>query len=284
MYDIEKFQKLLREGLAHEVERVRCSYGPDTAKVLSYALSDSAGSYGGSLSRGVVALLLGTDSARTLHFAIGVELLHHATLCVDDVVDSGVWRRGKKSAWQQYSPATAVLLGHLLSVRSLELFAQSLPIDSNRRASQLVSEMVVAEMRTQSAFPESLRDYLDLVRGKTGSLYAIASLATTIDSVAGPDEGLLNALRDIGGARQIRDDVADANCSTAALFTDSGAHKRDMERSFGLNCCLLANRSDIQGLQMNLTDSALAIVSRFPLEDRRGEDLLALLRRVALGE
>ncbi|MBI5239107.1 MAG: polyprenyl synthetase family protein [Elusimicrobia bacterium] len=254
------------------------------AEILDYALTDGVGNYGGSLSRGSLALLLsGQTTAQACDFGLGIELLHHATLCVDDLVDLGVSRREKLAVWRRFSRESAVLLSHYLTNRSQGLFAANLSSENNAQASTLVEKMVSAELQIRTQLPKNLIDYSHLVSHKTGALYAIAGLGITLNPAVSFDPLILTAFEDIGSARQIRDDLADAAIVTHQLFLDPAAHQRDMERAFGLGCKLLALKNDLVVLQHELAESALRAISAALVNHPEHEPILGLLRMVAYG-
>lgn len=68
----------------------------------------------GSLARGTLVLLLTNCHPDAINKAIGVELLHHASLIVDDIIDNAIERRGRKAFWRKHGVNISILFAHKL--------------------------------------------------------------------------------------------------------------------------------------------------------------------------
>jgi octaprenyl-diphosphate synthase len=151
-------------------------------------------------------------SART--FAIAVELIHNATLLHDDVVDLGDVRRGAPAARVVYGNAASIFGGDWLLVEALQRIQAAGVPGVLERALAVVREMVIAEawqLERRGRVSTTAREYFEIARGKTASLFRWAMLAgaraggTTDDACAALEEYGAH----IGLAFQVVDDVLD---------------------------------------------------------------------------
>ena len=173
---------------------------------------------GGKRMRPMLILLtaknFGQVSDVTLHAAIGLELLHTASLVHDDVVDESRERRGQASVNATYDNKVAVLVGdYILSTALL-----SVSMTNNQRIVQLLSELgrtlAAGEILQLSNIQnqEISEDvYYQIINNKTAALFEACAKIGAIS--AGADEGGVEAAakfgHDIGMIFQIRDDIFD---------------------------------------------------------------------------
>ncbi len=174
---------------------------------------------GGKRIRPMVSLLAcgacGGEMARAVPFAVAAELTHSATLLHDDVIDDGPVRRGQAASRVIWGNAVSVLSGDWLLTRALEIVsaeptrASSLPalLKTMRR----LVEGEVLQLSLRGTFAASEKDYLDVVVGKTASLFGWAAAAG--GWAAGADGRVPAALsrfgEGIGIAFQLVDDALD---------------------------------------------------------------------------
>ncbi len=153
-------------------------------------------------------------NAATRSYAIAVELVHAATLLHDDVVDVGDERRGAPTARVLLGNAASIFGGDFLLVEALRLVQSTGQADVLARLLEVIREMVLAESR-QLAFRGRIdateADYLDVIDGKTASLFRWAMFAGARAGGASTEEA--RALEDFGArmgrAFQLVDDVLD---------------------------------------------------------------------------
>ncbi|MBL8913917.1 MAG: polyprenyl synthetase family protein [Archangium sp.] len=155
---------------------------------------------------------LGVKQDSLVDCAVAAELIHGASLLHDDVVDNGMWRRGRPTVNARWGNIVAVMGGDLLLSGSLLRLSKFDP-----RIAQFALS-VVAEM-TRSAIDEvQARGNLDLPlsglkaigEGKTGSLFGFCGIAAAL--IAGDEEAVrrFDAFgRRIGVAFQMADDIRD---------------------------------------------------------------------------
>jgi len=106
--------------------------------------------------------------------AIALELIHSATLLHDDIIDGGMLRRGKPSAYARYGLAASLVAGDYLFCRAFELcgrFEERLVHIAARACIQL-SEGEVMEGRMRHRASANLDDYIATITRKTASLFS----------------------------------------------------------------------------------------------------------------
>jgi len=155
--------------------------------------------------------------AEEVAFAAAVpEIIHNATLIVDDVEDSSLLRRGKPCIHHIYGLDVAVNAGNALYYLPIYLLAQK----TSGKTRQLLLEKYV-EMMTKLSFGQTMdivwhrglvpqiseEDYLQMASYKTG---ALSRFAVEIACIYAGKEDLLDVLgtfgESIGTAFQIQDD------------------------------------------------------------------------------
>jgi geranylgeranyl diphosphate synthase type I len=181
---------------------------------------------GGKRVRPMITLLtceaVGGGTEDALDFAVAIELIHSASLVVDDVIDDSDTRRGTDSAWAAfgYGPALIASDGLLGEAFSLLL--------ADERATEIVSQAMIelgeGEAIELAAVPETDEEYLGLARRKTGALFRAAAQlgAVAADAEDGTIEAVGEYAEDVGVAFQIRDDVLDATADADALGKPAG--------------------------------------------------------------
>lgn len=181
---------------------------------------------GGKRVRPTVTLLacetVGGDPEDAVDFAVGVELVHTASLVVDDIIDESSVRRGNQSLWAAFGHGPAVIASDGLMGEAFELFSP------NPRALERVADAIVelgeGEATELVAKPGTESEYMDLARRKTGALFRSAAELGAI--AAGADAPTVDALGQyaerVGIAFQIRDDVLDATADEADLGKPTG--------------------------------------------------------------
>jgi geranylgeranyl diphosphate synthase type I len=177
----------------------------------------------------LVCEVLDGDVDRAVDYAVGIELVHNASLVIDDIIDESEVRRNTPAAWKQYGHGPAIIASDGLLGEAFALFSAS------ERAMQAVSESMV-ELGEGEAIelvdqPVSEEEYLELARRKTGALFrAAAELgAIAADADAYTVEAFGQYAERVGVAFQMRDDVLDATADPEQLGKPTG-HDAQMER------------------------------------------------------
>jgi geranylgeranyl diphosphate synthase type I len=181
---------------------------------------------GGKRVRPTLTLLvceaLGGDESVALDYAVGVELVHNASLVVDDIIDRSELRRGTPSAWAAFGHGDAIVASDGLLGEAFALFSR------DPRAMESVTDALV-ELGEGEALelvdrPETEAEYMELARRKTGALFrAAAELgAIAADADGHTVETIGEYAERVGVAFQIRDDVLDATMNESALGKPAG--------------------------------------------------------------
>ena len=165
----------------------------------------------------------GSDaSAAAVDFAVGIELVHNASLVVDDIIDESELRRGVESAWTAFGHGPAITTSDGLLGEAFSLFS------SDERAMGAVAEAMVelgeGEAIELVARPTTQAEYMDLARRKTGALFrAAAELgAIAADADAETTDEFGSYAERVGIAFQIRDDVLDETAEAGDLGKPAG--------------------------------------------------------------
>lgn len=149
---------------------------------------------------------------RLVTVGVAAELIHAASLLHDDVVDAGMFRRGKPTVNARWGNTVSVLSGDLLLSGGLLELARADP-RLGEMALATVQEMTRAaidEVQARGNLDLSLPAHRAIGEGKTGSLFgfcgrAVATLAGNEDAGRRFD----TFGRRIGVAFQMADDVRD---------------------------------------------------------------------------
>jgi geranylgeranyl pyrophosphate synthase len=170
------------------------------------------------------------------HMALGVELLHTASLVHDDIVDDSDTRRGAATLYARVGNALAVLVGDYLFSQA----AQECVATGDLRVVRLFAETLGAMARGQideansqlgghHAWRRLTRDdYFRTIWGKTASLFVLACQGTGL--LAGLSDHQVDGLRtygaNLGLAFQVVDDILDFTSSEEQLGKPVGSDLR----------------------------------------------------------
>ncbi|MBI4492665.1 MAG: polyprenyl synthetase family protein [Chloroflexi bacterium] len=205
---------------------------PIVAPILSLVLPGS-----GKRLRPALALLaarLGRYPGETaIHMAVGVELLHAASLVHDDVVDETDRRRGEATLFTRVGNAVAVLVGDYLfsqsaarcvatgDLRVIGLFAETL-------GSMARGQIEEASRESDAHLSLTREAYYQTIWAKTASLFVLACQGGAILSRI--PEPQVQALRTygekLGLAFQVVDDILDFVGDERALGKPVGSDLR----------------------------------------------------------
>ena len=162
----------------------------------------------------LIAKAFGCVSEVTQHAAIGLELLHTASLVHDDVVDESGERRGQASVNAFYDNKVAVLVGdYILSTALLHVSYTS----SDRIVSGLaelgrtLSDGEILQLESISNQTISEEAYYEVIKRKTAALFEACTEIGALSVGASKDDveqARLFGLH-LGMAFQIRDDIFD---------------------------------------------------------------------------
>ena len=176
-------------------------------------------SAGGKRIRPMVTLLAcgacGGEMRDAVPYAVAAELTHSATLLHDDVIDDGPIRRGQPASRVLWGNAVSVLSGDWLLTRALEIVsaepARSAALPTLLATMRRLVEGEVLQLSLRGGFSATERDYLDVVIGKTASLFgwAAAAGAWAAGKVGEIPAALVTFGEGVGVAFQLVDDALD---------------------------------------------------------------------------
>ena len=209
--DFEHFVTLFNQALTH------------TEKLLADTLTHIR-QRGGKRMRPILTLLMaknfGEVSMTTQYAAIGLELLHTASLVHDDVVDESTERRGQASLNASYNNKVAVLVGdYILSTALLNVsFTRDNRIVENlSKLGQTLAAGEILQLSNVQNMDFSEEVYYQVIRQKTASLFESCAVLGALSANA-TDEQVEQARifgEQLGMMFQIRDDIFDYYDSAA---------------------------------------------------------------------
>lgn len=173
---------------------------------------------GGKRMRPMLMLLMaknyGGITEATLNAAVGLELLHTASLVHDDVVDESAERRGQQSVNATYDNKVAVLVGDY--ILSTALLSVSLTHNEKivRRLAQLgqtLSNGEILQLTNTSCDGLSEDIYYQVIEQKTAALFEACCSIGAISAGKSDDEldAAIKFGQNVGIIFQIRDDIFD---------------------------------------------------------------------------
>ena len=204
-HDLTEFIRLFEESLSH------------TDGLLSDTLQHIR-QRGGKRMRPILTLLIaknyGQINNTTQQAALGLELLHTASLVHDDVVDESSERRGQPSVNASFNNKVAVLVGDYILSTALYHVSLSENTDIITSLAQLGQTLSSGELLQMNNFRDqgiSEDVYYEVISKKTASLFATCAQNGALSANASASE--VNAAHDFGHAIgmifQIRDDIFD---------------------------------------------------------------------------
>ena len=200
----------------------------DFIELFNLSLSHSDGMLGQALEhirkragkrmRPMLILLMaknfGSISAATQHAAVGLELLHTASLVHDDVVDESAERRGQASVNATYNNKVAVLVGDYILSTALLNVAKT----GNQRIVEYLAELgrtlsngEILQLTNIQNQEISEEVYYQVIKQKTAALFEACAAIGALS--AGASEEMVAESKhfgqNLGIIFQIRDDIFD---------------------------------------------------------------------------
>lgn len=173
---------------------------------------------GGKRMRPMLILLMarnfGSVSSATQHAAVGLELLHTASLVHDDVVDESGERRGQASVNATYNNKVAVLVGDYILSTALLYVSRTHSEVIVRRLAELgrtLSDGEILQLSNIQNQQISEEAYYEIIKRKTAALFE-ACAAIGAESAGADGEAVAAAAlfgQNLGVMFQIRDDIFD---------------------------------------------------------------------------
>ncbi|HEY9285995.1 MAG TPA: polyprenyl synthetase family protein [Pyrinomonadaceae bacterium] len=248
-------------ALIDEVTSVPSQQGSLLRRMVEYHLQS-----GGKRLRAILPLLiaeaLGCDPGRLVPFGAACEVLHNASLIHDDLQDGDTTRRGRPAAWKKFGTAQAINLGDAMIAYSVLLLCRlDVPAERKERIISLtLTEMLrvidgqVQDLELKDHGEAALADYLQMIEGKTASLFALpmAGAALLCDAPQEVERGLVEAACHIGMLFQIQDDIMDIYGEKGKELP--GNDVREGKRSILVVHCLEAAGADDAGWLRGVLD------------------------------
>ncbi len=170
---------------------------------------------GGKRFRGFLTLLvadaMGGVPENAVDAAVAVELVHAASLALDDIIDLDYERRGRPAAWVAKGVSKTVMVSNLLIPYAQRIVLERYGTEALRRTIRAWLEASRGEVCDAFSPNACGLGYLELVRLKTGSLFRLAS---ELGAIAAGGTGKVDLIAEygemLGIAYQVADDIADA--------------------------------------------------------------------------
>ena len=203
--ELDDFVSLFNQSLSHDDGML--------AQVLTHIRQR-----GGKRMRPMLILLMaknfGRVSGTTLHAAVGLELLHTASLVHDDVVDESSERRGQASVNALYDNKVSVLVGDFILSTALLYVSKTHSEAIVRRLSELgrtLSDGEILQLTNIQNKEITEEAYYEIIRRKTAALFeACAAIGTESAGARHEDvEAAKQFGQNLGIIFQIRDDIFD---------------------------------------------------------------------------
>ena len=174
----------------------------------------------------LIAKNFGQVNETTQHAAVGLELLHTASLVHDDVVDESAERRGQASVNATYNNKVAVLVGDFILANALRCAAKtgsSDLVNSVSDAAQCLSSGELLQLHNVKNLAIDEAVYFDIIRNKTAALFAACAEAGALSVSSDKSVRRIMAQfgENVGICFQIRDDIFDYS-SNAAIGKPTG--------------------------------------------------------------
>ena len=203
--NIDEFITLFRDSLSNTDGLL--------AETLSHILNKN-----GKLMRPVLVMLIaknyGEVSDVTLNGAVGLELLHTASLVHDDVVDESLERRGQPSMNAIYNNKVSILVGDYILSTALLCIARTNNTKMVTYLANLGQALSHGEVEQLSnIFREEIseEEYYKIIRQKTAALFAACAKIGALSADASETD-IVDAEKFgeiLGTIFQIRDDIFD---------------------------------------------------------------------------
>jgi geranylgeranyl pyrophosphate synthase len=194
----------------------------------------------GKRLRPALSLLIGrlgrADGDELNHMAVGVELLHTASLVHDDIVDESDTRHGGATVYARVGNALAVLVGDYLFSQAAQECVATGDLQVVRLFAETLGAMAQgqiddanAQLGGQHAWETVSRErYFRTIRGKTASLFVLACEGTGQLCRLSPEQvvALRSYGESLGLAFQVVDDILDFTSSEQELGKPVGSDLR----------------------------------------------------------
>lgn len=209
--EMEKYRKLSRE-MENFFMRELKSY-PSAVSIASVYLGNAGGKRLRPMILLLVSEMLGYKKRDRFNMAAVVETIHMASLIHDDIIDEADLRRGRETLNKRFGNHFSILVGDFLYAKAISKTLKIKNLKLMNLLSEATLKMIEGEIWAQKNLqnPElSQKDYIELIKKKTGWLFAASASIPAI--LSGKEEyykGLFNFGINFGIFFQILDDTLD---------------------------------------------------------------------------
>ncbi len=219
MTELSEYLETAARSIDVMIDRYFCDAIGDLNKASTHLLTA-----GGKRLRPAVVMLSADaitpgSSSEIMPAALALELTHTFTLIHDDIMDDDTLRRGVPTVHTVWDMPTGILAGDVLYAKAFEFLIRSRADDEAKIRAVSMLSVACAELCAGQHMDMSFEkrddvdegEYLEMVRKKTGVLYAAAAGIGAI--LAGGNARQVRALYNYGlntgMAFQIQDDIID---------------------------------------------------------------------------
>ncbi len=198
--------------------------------------------------------------------ALALDLTHTFTLIHDDIMDGDSSRRGVPTVHTKWDESTAILAGDVLYSRAYEsICCATASEESKVRAISMLARTCVEicegqflDMSFEKMADVTESEYLEMIRKKTGVLYAAAAGMGAILSGGKKEysDSLYNYGINIGMAFQIQDDLIDLVIPAEVSGKDRASDIREGKKTIIAIKALKAG-FDLRQYKRNLSESEI---------------------------
>lgn len=259
--DIKKVNYLIKDSLNSTVELLN---------TINNYLFEEKGKQLRPLLSLTTAKACGSIGNKTYLCAAVVEMIHTATLLHDDVADNAPQRRGVDTVQSKFTPASSVLTGDYWLAKAFSLLVGEGDAKLMGFFSTAVEDLAEGElfqMQKSMSLDTTQEDYLNIISGKTSSLFiaAIAGAAYCSGASASIIEEMREYAYHLGIAFQIRDDIFDYTPEMETgknAGTDIKEKKITLPLICALNSCTSLERESMLDFIKSSHDYEESLVSR----------------------
>jgi geranylgeranyl diphosphate synthase type I len=270
------------ESVAKTIDHMIDRYFVDKTGELNKASAHLLAAGGKRLRPAVVMLAADAvkagSSEEILHAALALEVTHTFTLIHDDIMDDDSLRRGVQTVHTKWGMPTGILAGDVLYARAFEHLCRANARDDAKVRAVMMLARACADLCEGQNMDMSFEhrndvdenEYLEMVRKKTGVLYAAAAGIGAV--LAGGNAVQVKALYSFGlntgVAFQIQDDLIDLLTPAEKSGKDQASDLREGKQTLltikarekGLDLSKYRHDlspADIQAAILELTDAGV---------------------------
>ena len=243
------------------LEGVVKNYEGEVLEIVDYM------SRGGKRFRGVLAILvcetLGGRVEDAMDAAVAVELVHAASLALDDIIDLDIIRRGSLSSWIKYGASKTILIANML-IPKAQLMIERYGFDALVKVIEAWLQATSGEVIDVFGPGPGIASYEVLAKLKTGSVFKAATFLGARAARAGKvyEDLALVLGENLGILYQVADDLVDVINNKASDGKESYGFKMFREWAGGEDAEDIISRVSPRVASMLRKLSAL--IMRFP--------------------